>query len=357
MTKHESHHPAVASLEIVDIHSQLYPRSYIELLKQRRTIPKIAGDGDEERFVIFPDEDRPGGGRPMGREYWDIEAKLAFMDEFGIAYTVLSLGNPWMDPLDDSESLVAARALNDEFARLPDETGGKVFGLGILPSGGLDDALAVAEEVADSPTLVGIVTGPTICGRLFDDEALDPMWELLERRSVPLFVHPSLGAAMDDLAGTDHAFPVGIAFPFETTIAIARLAFAGVLRRHPRLAIVASHGGGTIPFLAGRLDAAWASDASAQERLPDPPSRSLTRLYVDCLLYHQRAMRAAADLVGTDRMAFGSDHPFSVADPSANLHAIDTAFSGGERENVLTRSAMTLFQLEAARTATSYGKT
>jgi aminocarboxymuconate-semialdehyde decarboxylase len=346
----------VSSLEIVDVHSHLYPRSYIELLKRRRSIPKIAGDGDDERFIIFPDEDHPGGGRPMGREYWDIEAKLAFMDKFDIACTVLSLGNPWMDPLEESQSLVAARALNEEFARVPEETGGKIFGLGVFPSGDLDNALAVAEEVADSPTLVGMVTGPSICGRLFDDDGLEPVWDLLEHRSVPLFVHPSYGVAMDDLAGTDHAFPVGIAFPFETTIAIARLAFAGVLRRHPGLAIIASHGGGTIPFLAGRLDAAWASDASAQKRLPDPPSRSLARLHVDCLLYHQRAMGAAADLVGTDRMAFGSDHPFSVADPAANLRAIDTAFSGVDRENVLARSAIDLFRLKGARAATSYGR-
>lgn len=356
MTSRESHQGSVSSLEVVDIHSHLYPRSYIELLKRRRSIPKIAGDGDDERFIIFPDEDRPGGGRPMGRDYWDIQAKLDFMDEFDVACTVLSLGNPWMDPLDESESLVAARALNEEFARFPEETGGKIFGLGVFPSGDLHNAVTVAEEVADSPTLVGIVTGPRICGRLFDDEGLEPVWELLEQRTVPLFVHPNYGVAMDDLAGTDHAFPVGIGFPFETTIAIARLVFAGVLRRHPGLAIVASHGGGTIPFLAGRLDAAWASDASAKKRLPDPPSCSLARLYVDCLLYHQRAMRAAADLVGTDRMAFGSDHPFSVADPAANLRAIDTAFSGGDRENVLARSAKNLFGLNVAGAATSYGR-
>jgi aminocarboxymuconate-semialdehyde decarboxylase len=329
----------------------------MDLLKRRRSIPRIVGEGDDERFVIFPDEDRPGGGRRMGREYWDLEIKLAFMDEFGITSTVLSLGNPWMEPFDEGDSAVAARALNEEFAGLPDKTGGRVFGLGVFANSGVDHALSIVEEVADSPTLVGMITGPCLCGHRLDDAALEPIWELLDRRSVPLFIHPQYGAAMQDLAGTDHAFPVGLAFPFETTIAIARLMFAGVLRRHPGLAIVAAHGGGTIPFLAGRLDAAWASDPSAQRRIPEPPSRSLGGLHVDCLLYHERAMRTAADLVGTDRLAFGTDHPFSVADPGANLRAIDAAFSGEERGNVLGRSATTLFRLEDVHTAADYGRT
>jgi aminocarboxymuconate-semialdehyde decarboxylase len=347
----------MAGREIVDVHSHLYPRSYIDRLKQRSTIPRIVGEQEAERFVIFPDEERSEGGRLMGRDYWDLDAKLAFMDEFGIDSTVLSLGNPWMDPFDHAESVVLARALNEEFSHLADESGGRIFGLGVFPSGDVDDALAVAEEVAAYPTLVGMITGPRLCGRVFDNGALEPIWEFLAERSVPLFVHPHYGAAMDDLSGTDHALPVGLAFPFETTIAIARLVFAGVLRRHPGLEVVAAHGGGTIPFVAGRLDAAWASDPSTHAKLPEPPSRSLGRLYVDCVVYHERAMRAAADLVGTNRLTFGTDHPFSVADPDANLRAINTAFSGDDRENVLARSAKNLFRLPAVREARSYGKT
>ena len=111
--------------------------------------------------------------------------------------------------------------------------------------------------------------------------------------------------------------------------------FAGVLGRHPSLRVVGSHGGGTLPYLAGRLDAAWASDPSVRERLAHPPSEDLARLYVDGVLYHPRAMRAAAELVGASKMVFGTDHPFSVADPKANLEAIDVAFTGDDREAVL----------------------
>jgi predicted TIM-barrel fold metal-dependent hydrolase len=68
-------------------------------------------------------------------------------------------------------------------------------------------------------------------------------------------------------------------------------------------------------------------------------------------LYHERAMGAAADLVGAARLAFGTDHPFSVADPEANLVAIEAAFSPEERAKVLEGTARELFGLRPTTAA------
>lgn len=331
---------------IVDAHSHLYPRGYIELLKARTEIPRIVGDPGGERFVIFPDEEGPdgGGGRLMGPEYWDLGEKLRFMDRFGIVQTVLSLGNPWLDPFEGKESLDAARLVNAEFAELGERTQGRIVGLGVLPTV-VADAVLVAGEIADSRSLAGVVSGVRVCRRPLDSEDLEPLWRILEERSVPVLLHPHYAIAPEELGRFGHALPVGLGFPLETSIALAQLVFGGVLRRHPRLRIVAAHGGGTIPYLAGRLDAAWASDPDVHHRLPYPPSRDFARLYLDAVLYHQRAMRAAADLVGETRMIFGTDHPFSVADPEANLRAIDVAFQGESRSAVLEGTARDLFNL------------
>lgn len=336
---------------VVDIHSHHYPRWYIESLKRRTEIPRVVGAEGAEHFVIFPEEEREDthatGGRPMDAEYWDIGAKLAFMDRFGINQTVLTLGNPWLDPMRGAESLDLARRLNAEYAQLERETDGRIMGMGVLPANDIRAAADVAGEVAELPTLYGLISGPRICGRLFDDPELDPVWRVLEANELPLLVHPHYAAAIGELMGYGHAFPVSLGFPFETTIAVARLVFGGVYRRFPRLRVIASHGGGTMPYLAGRLDAGWRSDPGLRERLPYPPSEDLAKVYLDAVLYHRRALRAAADLVGTTRMAFGTDHPFSVSDPSSNLQAIEAAFGGEERENVLFRSAGALFGFHA----------
>jgi aminocarboxymuconate-semialdehyde decarboxylase len=77
-----------------------------------------------------------------------------------------------------------------------------------------------------------------------------------------------------------------------------------------------------------------------------PPSQSLSRLYLDSVVYHERALRAAADLVGVDRLIYGSDHPFTIADPAANLAALTAAFDGDMRQRVAHGTARRLFRLE-----------
>lgn len=334
-------------MHIVDTHSHLYPRSYIELLKAQEEIPRVVEEAGVEYFLIFREEEIDGGrgGRQLDEQYWDVGAKLAFMEREGIDRTVVSLGNPWLDPIDGPESLDWARRLNDELSALESETGGRIVGLGVLPTDEVGSAVEVVGEIAQRRTLHGVITGSRICGLLLDEARLDPLWSALEGTGLPLFLHPHYTAASDELAGYGHALPVAIGFPFETTIAVTRLVFAGVLQRFPRLRIVVAHGGGTIPFLAARLDVGWRSDTSARERLPVPPSDELAKLFVDAVLYHPRALRAAAELVGTRRMVFGTDHPFFRGDLSTNLTAVGEAFDGEARQHVLGRTAGLLFRL------------
>lgn len=329
---------------VVDIHSHLYPRWYIELLKERTDLPRVTGAPGDERFVIFPEEQGAGrSGRPMGDEYWSIEAKLEFMDRNGIGRTVLSLGNPWMEPFSAEVGLGAARRLNADWATLRERTGGRIVAMGALPGRDVGAAVAVIEEVAATDGLVGVVSGTHLCGLPFDDAALEPAWAALEHSALPLLVHPHHALATDELGGFGHALPVAVGFPLETTVALARLVYAGVLHRHPGLLLVASHGGGTLPYLAGRLDAGWRSDESLSRRAETPPSSVLDRLFLDAVLYHPRALRAAADLVGVGHLAFGTDHPFSISDPDTNLEAIREAFTEADAARVLADTALELF--------------
>lgn len=333
---------------LVDAHSHIYPRSYVDLLAGRQEIPRVAEHEGNEYFVIFDEEQAagPGGGRPFDKTYWDLNEKLKFMDANGIDQTVVSLGNPWLDPFEGPESVDLARGLNDEMGTYQAATHGRVIAMGVLPANDVASTVLVAEEVADAEGLRGLVVGQKIAGHRLDDAALDPLWETLAERGVPVLLHPHYSAAADQLTGFGHALPVAVGFPFETTIALARFVLAGALYRHPRLRIIASHGGGTLPYLAGRLDSAWRSDPSVQDRLPYPPSRDLAKLLLDSILFHERALHAAADLVGVGRVVYGTDHPFSIADPATNLAALVAAFPEAEAGRVGSGNAVELFNLE-----------
>lgn len=334
---------------VVDMHSHLYPPRYLDLLRLRTRFPRVATIDGEDRFIIFPEEDDPvtPKGRPIGEDFWSVEAKLRYMDATGIARSVVSLGNPWLDPFGGQESVAHAATLNEEFASLEQRTLSRVVGLGVLPNDTVDAAVAGVDQIAADPRLRGLVSGPRICGCSFDDEALEPVWESLARTGTPVLVHPSDGVALDALGGFGHTLPIALGFPFETTVALTRLVLAGVLQRHPGLTVVAAHGGGTLPFLAGRLDAAWRSDPEARRRLQVPPSTQVALLHTDALVYHPRAVRAVVDLVGP-RVMFGTDHPFSVADPDANLTAIRTALDERAQDSVLSGHAISLFRLNPA---------
>lgn len=94
---------------IVDSHSHLYSQSYMELLRSRSEIPRIDVRDGASYFVIFPEE-AYGGGRLMDATMWSIEEKLAAMDRGGFDRSVVSLGNPWLDPVRGLESIDWAAA-------------------------------------------------------------------------------------------------------------------------------------------------------------------------------------------------------------------------------------------------------
>lgn len=334
---------------IVDIHSHLYPRAYIDLLKNRSQIPLVVTKGHVEEFVIFPEEHGPDGvgGRAIGREFWDVELKLQFMDSFGIHKSVVSLGNPWMEPFGTDEGEAATEAINKTFARYEEQTGGRIVGMGVLPSSSVDAAIRGIDRITSAKGLRGIVTGPRLAGCQFDDRELDDFWERLEGSGLPFFVHPQDGIAPGEMEGYRHVLPVGLGFPMETTLAMSRLVLGGVLERYPGLKIVVAHGGGCLPYLAGRLDAAWRSDIAVKDLLPMAPSNYLGRLYLDALVYDQGPLHAANFLTGTEKIFFGTDHPFSVSDPSANLGALEAAFPEEDRNLILGQSASRLFLLNA----------
>ncbi|KAJ1530101.1 hypothetical protein HK405_001843, partial [Cladochytrium tenue] len=92
--------------------------------------------------------------------------------------------------------------------------------------------------------------------------------------------------------------------------AVSRLILSGAFDKYPGIKLLLAHSGGTLPFLAGRLDSCVEHDPQVAERLAHPPSTYLRRLLYDAVAYHPAALLSAAHFVGWDRLMFGTDHPF-----------------------------------------------
>ncbi|KAJ9203955.1 hypothetical protein DTO164E3_2309 [Paecilomyces variotii] len=360
---------------IVDIHTHVYPQSYIDMLRSRKTVPYVhdPASGAPSRLIILSSDDSESipldqRGRPVDSSYSDINVKLAFMRRHGITTSVVSLANPWLDFVEPEEAQIWAEKINDDLeatcakvnsAADPDgvralhekET---LFAFGALPLSAAS-ADIVAQEIArlkTLPHLRGVIMGTSGLGKGLDDPGLDPIWKALQDTDTLLFLHPHYGLPDEAFGGPEatdrygHVLPLALGFPLETTIAVTRMLLAGVFDRFPRLKILLAHSGGTLPFLAGRIESCIAHERKFIANGGDTkgPSRSVwdvlkTNIYLDAVVYGEAGLKAAIHAAGgPDRLLFGTDHPFfppldgKEEEPwlsvTTNYKAIDATLAG-----------------------------
>ncbi|RDA89828.1 hypothetical protein CP533_6956 [Ophiocordyceps camponoti-saundersi (nom. inval.)] len=308
----------------VDIHSHLYPPAYIDLLRARTTIPMVR----DARILLLPAEedqatasvDHALPGRPLTTDYTSIDEKLLFMDKHQIQISVLSLANPWLDFLDARQSPDVARAVNDDFSRMCRLYPDRLYFFGVLPlTAPLDDVRASIAHLAGLASCRGVIMGTLGIGRGLDDPDLLPVFRWLAEARLVIFLHPHSGLPNNvDIWGPrvaeyGHVLPLALGFPMETTIAITRMYLARVFDHVPDLRMILAHSGGTLPFLAGRIESCITHDGKlAHER---QGRRSIwevlkEQIYLDAVIYSHVGLKAAVDASGSDRLLFGTDHPF-----------------------------------------------
>jgi aminocarboxymuconate-semialdehyde decarboxylase len=331
---------------IVDIHSHFYPRSFAEYLRKRDVPPFVRTDRAEERFKLFNGD----LGVEFSEDFQDLSAKLAFMDRSGIDHSVISVGNPWLD-LDAGEATVSlAMRINEDLLDGVDQERRRLAALCVLPNDSPESAADVIRDVGSDRRCAGFVVGTEICGRPFDDAALEPVWRALTDRGLTLFVHPREGLAGRAAQGYGQVLTIALDFPFATTVALARLIMSGVTLRHPRLKVVAAHGGGTLPYLFGRIErAARVDTAGFGHPVEDLLASARESLYVDAVLYSADSLRLAVNVMGPKNVMFGSDHPFPIQDAVADLKNVSALAEtdGAHIQQVLGANAISLFGLEA----------
>lgn len=288
---------------MIDVHAHYLSPS--ALAAAARGLLPVRFDPDS-RVLDFPS----GPSRPVPPPLTDLVGRSRRTDDRGIAVQVVS---PWMDVAGDdlgpSEAATWCRALNDGCAEDIDANP-RFRALAALPVVNGD---AAARELVRCVGRLGFSGGaiPTqIGGKDLDASGLDPLWEAAESLGVVLFIHPHRVMGGDRMRV--HFLGNVCGNPFETTLAALRLYFAGVFTRWPGLKILLAHGGGALPYLAGR--AAHASrHAPGFDRATDHPDDILQLFYYDTLVHDPRALAFMIDAVGPERIAAGTDAPFPMS--------------------------------------------
>ena len=359
---------------IVDIHTHLYPPSYLSLLSSRASPPHLLslppGQGPPRLIILPSDNDLSipiaSRGRPVGPEYSSIDQKLSFMKTHNISTSVISLANPWLDFLPSQEAADVARTVNDEMDSLCAGAEGKLYAFGTLPlSAPGDEVIEELKRLKSLPHMRGIILGTTGLGRGLDDAKLDPIWAALENTQTLIFLHPHYGLPADVFGPRaqeyGHVLPLSLGFPMETTIAFVRMFLSGVFDRFPKLRLLIAHAGGTVPFLAGRVQSCIQHERTFRNESGERQRMGIwevlrNNIWLDAVSYGEIGVRAAVDAVGADRVLFGTDHPFfppldegamSWLSVQTNIDAVHNAFGEDENavEGILGRNAIGLLDL------------
>jgi aminocarboxymuconate-semialdehyde decarboxylase len=124
-------------------------------------------------------------------------------------------------------------------------------------------------------------------------------------------------------------------------VALSHLIFSGVLDRHPRLLVLAAHGGGYLPTSLGRSDHAWKVRPEAHG-CAQPPSSYLKRLYSDSLVHSAAELRALVAAAGPEQVLLGSDYPFDMGSDKPVRDVRNAGLSAPDEASVLAGNAAAL---------------
>jgi len=249
-------------------------------------------------------------GRPLlqpANTRWTPEQSIEDMDRGGVAAAVVSITNPGIWFGDANQTRRLARACNDYGAKLVQEHPTRFGFFAAMP---LPDVAATLKEIEYAyDTLkadgVGLLTsyGDTWLGH----SAYKPVMEELNRRKALVAVHPTAANCCRNLEYAPGVGPGSMEYGTDTTRAIMGVAFSGDAARFPDVRLIWSHAGGTVPFLAGRIEGA---SSGAKAALPDGFVSALRKFYYDLAGAANRgAIASLLQLVPTTQIVFGTDFP------------------------------------------------
>ncbi len=279
------------------------PMSHNNWLSQMRLVPNTAGIEDGDRILA------PAPGYTKQLTEWTPQKAIDEMDRNGVATAVTSISTPGIWFGNAEQTRVLARECNEYAATMSGEHKGRFGIFAALPLPDVDNSL---KEIAYALDVLGVdgfglVTnyGDVMPG----DPRLAPVFDELNRRKAVVYFHPT--AAHCCINHGTGLPPAILEFPFDTTRAISSLLCSGTLSRCPDIRFIFSHGGGTLPMLAGRIARVLTVRKELAEKVPLGAMHEFRKLHYDMVSINTAAaFQAVRSLAEIPQLLFGSDFPY-----------------------------------------------
>lgn len=328
-------------MTVVDIHAHVIPAALVDAMRNDTAPDGIRlNDHAGEPWVVH----RQGYTYPLLDAFHDVESRLTTMDSTGVDVAVLSIAPPlFLYWLSGVEGIAAAITINDAIAAMVDAAPDRFVGVATLPM--QDPAAAIAElrRSVIELGLRGAQIGAHIEGVPLDDVSIRPVLAEAQQLGVPLLIHPYY---VGSTPGLDEYYLTNLqGNPWQTAVAASRLILSGRLDDLPELKPVLFHGGGHLPYQVGRLDRGHRVRPEAGGS-KYAPSEYLRRFHFDSLTHSADSTKWLVDLVGSDRVMFGTDTPFDMGGGTFAEQVPRDRFQLDALEEISHRNAERLFSLK-----------
>ena len=323
---------------MIDMHTHWRPADIADALRARAREPRILRNDDGVEVLRSR-----MGEEPLAKAFDDVDFHLERMDRQDVGTSVLSLLGSfcWIESQPPEVSLPLCRRVNDGFSAICEKHPGRFAAFAALP---LTDMATAVGEFERALALPGVV-GAQLPGNYFltraDAEAARPLLEVASRHRAVLLIHhgPRPGDAFPKVTGdTDNARRRNGTLDMQASLSsvMVTLCLTDVLAEYPDVTVVVHNLGGNIPYEVERMDHRSLLD-TPEEELPSSRFRK-AKVYVDCNSFGPRAIEAAVELYGVERIVCGTDGTeFGV---NWTLKAIADAEIGEDaREDILHRNA------------------
>ncbi len=326
-------------MKIIDVHNHFYPPEYLEAVQFGPSNIKVTYDADNNPLLHYP-----GDYNIIVRGHRDINFRSEVLEKIGIDMQVLTFTTPGVHIESPERAVELARMVNDNFAKIKKEKSQRFSALATLPMNDPEASMTELDRAFSELGFRGVALHSNINGVALSDERFWPLYEKANELEAVFDIHPSFPVGVE--AMTDYWLMPLLGFTFDTTLAAAKLVFSGVVEKFPKIRWILGHLGGTIPYLAERLDRGYAAFKECRENISQKPSEYLKTFYFDTVNFDIKALQLAIDFAGADHLVAGSDYPHQIGSLEQMVSSIDKLnISEEDKDKIYGKNAAQLLKI------------
>jgi predicted TIM-barrel fold metal-dependent hydrolase len=292
----------------IDVFPHIFPRAFYERML---TVSEPASKYMKRRVHDLP-------------MLVDLDLRLRLMDQFPGYQQVLTAAGPGIETFCDPKiSPELARIANDGMAELVAKYPDRFLGFAAsLPMNHMDACLQEVDRVIQQLGARGVQIFTNVNGRPLDEVEFRPLFQKMAAYDLPVWLHPTRPSAFADYVTEKKSrYELWWVFgwPYESSVAMARLVFTGIFDEFPNLKIITHHLGAMIPYFEGRigpgLDQLGSRTPEAEKdlcehHLQHRPLDYFRKFYADTAVLGSGPLECGLAFFGIDHVLYGSDMPF-----------------------------------------------